>query len=202
MINTQDYKPTNAKRMNVGVHANVEVSSAEVQTTKTGKNLVKIHFTAPNGNVHERAVWFPDYSNVTPYEGESLQNAKDRVLRDYVNELVLINTAVYGVDTAHMVAEDVSSLANVFVNRVNSTEKKGTINLAVEWTNDDQYSRVPTKKYGWIEPFVANVSHTLELEKFKMTKDSTGGYGGYTSSSTVANEFNTAEASASNDLPF
>lgn len=189
MISTKQYSTT--RKMPVGVHTDVTVSKAELETTKSGRQLIKVHFLNKAGQAIDRGIWVPDLSNVKAFEGESTQQAKDREIRNFVQEITNISTSVFPFESAHMEAETVESLAKMFITRVNNNEKY-PVNIAVQYDSDYTYPELPKKRYGWIEKYDGN-PHNLMVDLFRMTKENT--------SSTGISSFGNS-TSTNDDLPF
>ena len=149
----------------IGLTRECIIDSAEVvKSEKTNRLYGKFRFVQPELKYGiSKFIFIPDYNQVKPKEGESKQDALNRVQDAFMSDLTTILLG-FGVEAeqAEINAVDEAAFLKAAVDKINKlvVDKKLKCDLVVQMDRNDEYTELP--KYGYIAPFVEGKPSSLE----------------------------------------
>ena len=155
MISTKkNVENVNSKysQFSIGVHTGVDLDSIEVATTTTGKPYLKLRFVQKEDRMgYTHMIWYPNGTAI-PRSGESNAQANERELNSFLDQIVTFLMAFGYTDKESTIsAENVESLADIFVKKMKEKIGKSKVNILLQEKKDSEYVEFP--RYGFIEPY-------------------------------------------------
>lgn len=161
--NQINIESTGGKKIPVGIHSNCRVTSVE-----TGDNFIDFNYEDNESRVHNKRVWFPDPSKITPLENESTQDALTRVTNESLAHIVkhmYIFCSPEEINT--FVAADFPSFANKAKQLLASKLDSKRVNLKLIYDNNGQFSTFSRMRPDYIEEYVEGQPVGLAYTKWE-----------------------------------
>lgn len=183
--------------MTVGVHTACTLGDMDIETTKTGRMLIKVYFNNQKGQTIDKAIWIPDPDNPRIKDGEGKEEAINREEKNFVNECAdLLNIFFEQDGLVGLSAPTNEAFGRKVLDKLKKA--KGKCNLIVQYDLSGQYSELP--KYGYIETYEEGIEPFMPSPKHRMQPQNTGFGTGSSDNGPVPGA--SSQPEPSDDLPF
>ena len=152
-----------------GVHKVKVIShSQKIVSNNNGEwNIIEVVVGNQLGQ-QTKTFWPPNLDNLNPKTGESLQDCKKRVLKNYSESVFALTSSLFEGDEKHISGSSVETFNKMFFNRLNTAISKGIEFMVINTVDErnPEYSSFP--KFNWVMPLNTLPNGGFVLSKYDL----------------------------------